>query len=186
MIPTLDGPVLGALASTTAVANLTEVHRMAGHGSLAGVRRVLLRLVDVGLVLQVPGGYVANRDHVAWPAVEILSRLHGSLIDRIRQWLAERPERILVAGLFGSTARRDGDQQSDIDVIVVAEGDTLDDLADELADRVRAWTGNRAQIIGMKPAELDRLRRQREPILDEWTRDLIVVCGERSALRTAA
>jgi predicted nucleotidyltransferase len=186
VIPSLDGPVLAALAATTAPLTLTEAHRMTGHGSVAGVRRVLLRLVDAGVVLQIPGGYLANRDHVAWPAVDLLSRLHGSLIERIRQWLAGRPEQIVVAGLFGSAARRDGDERSDIDVIVVSEADTLEDLTDDLAERIRAWTGNPAQVIGMRPADLDRLRRHREPILDEWARDIVVVCGERSVLKVAA
>lgn len=69
VIPSLDGPVLSALAGTTAPLTLTHVHRLAGRGSLAGVRRVLLHLADVGLVHQVPGGFVLNRAHLAAPAV---------------------------------------------------------------------------------------------------------------------
>jgi hypothetical protein len=45
VIPSLDGAVLDALAGTTAPLNLSAVHKLAGRGSMSGVRRVLLRLV---------------------------------------------------------------------------------------------------------------------------------------------
>ncbi len=60
----------------------------------------------------------------------------------------------------------------------VVDADTLDDLA----DRIRRWTGNRAHVIGRTPAEVARLGARDEPILVEWERDLVVVCGDRRAL----
>src|SRR5205823_11543424 len=62
IIPSLDGAVLGALAGTTRPLNLSTVHELAGRGSLSGVRRVLLRLVKTGIVSDVPGGYILNRE----------------------------------------------------------------------------------------------------------------------------
>lgn len=186
VVPSLDGPVLAALAATAGPMGLGAVHERAGRGSKSGVRSVLLRMVDEGLVLEVPGGYLLNRDHLAAPAVELLASLHGELTNRIRAAVAEWPIGPTLVGLFGSAARRDGDANSDIDVLVVSDDPELDDRIDQLADQIRRWTGNRAQVIGRSPKEITRLQRAKEPILAEWTRDLAVIVGERAALGKVA
>lgn len=186
VIPSLDGPVLGALAGSSAPMTLTEVHRIAGRGSLAGVRRVLRRLVSVGLAHDVPGGYLLNRDHLAAPAVELLAGLHGQLIARIREHLDGWPGDVVAAGIFGSAARRDGDENSDIDVLVVSDSPGLAELVESLAERIHAWTGNHAQVIARTKADVKRLRDAGEPIVASWDRDLFVVVGDERALRTAA
>lgn len=147
---------------------------------------MLLRMVDEGLVLEVPGGYVLNRDHIAAPAVELLTTLHGELASRIRAAVEDWPTRPALVGLFGSAARRDGDASSDIDVLVVSDDANLDDRVDGLAEQIRRWTGNRAQVIGRTPKEIAQLRRAKEPILSEWARDLLVIAGERAAVGKVA
>lgn len=182
VVPSLDGPVLAALAATGAPMGLADVHARAGRGSKSGIRSVLLRMVDEGLVLEVPGGYVLNRDHIAVPAVELLASLHGELARRIRSAIEGWSKPPTLVGMFGSAARRDGDANSDIDVLVVSDAPDLDERVDELAAQIHLWTGNRAQVIGRTPNEITRLRRAEEPILAEWTRDLVVIAGERAAL----
>lgn len=71
-------------------------------------------------------------------------------------------------------------------MLVVSDDPHLDDRVDELAEHIRRWTGNRAQVIGRTPAEIKRLRRADEWILAEWTRDLVVIAGERIALGRVA
>jgi predicted nucleotidyltransferase len=187
VIPSLDGPVLAALSATSEPASLTAVHRLTGGvGSLNGVRNVLLRLVDAGIVDDVPGGYVLNREHLAAPAIEQLAGLHGELVGRLRSELDAWDGEVRVAGLFGSVARRDGDADSDVDLLVVSDSSGLDDLADHLANRVRRWTGNDAQVVTKSTAEMRRLQRRREPIIGEWDRDFVVLAGERSLLTRAA
>lgn len=185
VIPSLDGPVLAALAGTTHPATLTEVARLSdGAGSLAGIRKVLRRLGGVGIVLDEPGGYVLNRDHIAAPLIEQLADLQGVLVERLRNVLAEWDGEVQLAGVFGSAARRDGDERSDIDLLVVADSPGLDDLADDLADCVRRWTGNDAQVISKTSAEMRDLIRAQEPLVSEWKRDLIVLLGDRHVLKT--
>jgi predicted nucleotidyltransferase len=186
VVPSLDGPVLAALAATTTPLGLADVHVRAGRGSKSGVRSVLLRLVHQGLVLEVPGGYLLNRDHLAAPAVQLLAGLHGELADRIRTAVTEWHAPPTLVGLFGSAARRDGDADSDIDVLVVAEDPELDDRVDGLAEQIRRWTGNRAQVLGRTSADIAALQRADEPILAEWARDLVVIAGSRAALGTVA
>ncbi len=186
VVPSLDGPVLAALAATTKPMTLGAVHERAGRGSKSGVRSVLLRMVAEGLVRAVPGGYVLNRDHLAAPAVVALANLHGELTQRIRAAVDEWPIAPALVGLFGSAARRDGDPTSDIDLLVVSSDPDLDERAHDLSEQVRRWTGNRAQVIGRSPEEIARLRQAEEPIVAEWSRDLIVVAGDRSSLGKAA
>lgn len=185
VIPSLDGPVLAVLAGTDDAMSLAEIHRVADRGSKAGVRRVLMRLVDTGIVWQVPGGYVLNRSHVAAPAIEALSALHGTLTERIRDTLDNWPGEVALAGLFGSASRRDGNEHSDIDLLIVSDSEGLDDLADTLAERIRDWTGNQAHVVARSVGDLQRMRRAGEPVIDSWIRDLVVLRGDRRILTEA-
>jgi predicted nucleotidyltransferase len=182
VVPTLDGPVVAVLAATTAPLALAEVHRRAGGGSKSGIRRVLLRLVAEGVVHEVPGGYVLNREHLAAPAVELLANLYGELLARIRGEIEDWARAPILVGLFGSAARRDGDSSSDIDLLVVGDDPNLDDV-DRLGRRIEAWTGNTAKVIALTPGDLRRLRRAKEPILAVWERELVVISGDRGALK---
>ncbi|MGH9001235.1 MAG: nucleotidyltransferase domain-containing protein [Acidimicrobiia bacterium] len=186
MIPSLDGVVLAALAGTTGPLTLTTAHQLAGRGSLSGVRRVLLRLVRNGIVDEVPGGYVLNRDHVAAPAVERLAQLRGELFDRMRTQVAEWPGPPRLLGVFGSAARRDGDEDSDIDLLVVSDALWAADLAAELAAATERWSGNPTHVVTVSSKDLRRMRRAKEPILAEWERDLVLIVGGREALRVAS
>lgn len=182
VVPTLDGPVVAVLAATTAPLALAELHRRAGGGSKSGIRRVLLRLVTEGVVHEVPGGYVLNREHVAAPAVELLANLYGELLARIRGEIQDWAQTPILVGLFGSAARRDGDASSDIDLLVIGDGPNLDDV-DRLGRRIEAWTGNTAQVITLTPGDLHRLRRANEPILAVWERELLVISGDGQILK---
>lgn len=186
VVPSLDGPVLVALAATTAPSSLADIHRRAGRGSKSGVREVLLRMVGDGLVLDVPGGYLLNREHVGAAAVALLADLHGELTRRIRSTVEDWGGEVSLVGLFGSAARRDGDRSSDIDVLMVSDAEDLDEMTDRLSAQMRSWTGNRAQVIGLSPEALRRLRRANEAIVARWDAELVVICGDRRALGRAA
>lgn len=186
VVPSLDGPVLVALTASLAPASLTDIHRRAARGSKSGVRDVLLRLVEDGLVHDVPGGFVLNRDHVAAAAVIALADLHGELARRIRATVEDWGGEVALVGLFGSAARRDGDRSSDIDLLVVSDAPDLEALIDRLIDEVPVWTGNRAQVVGLRSTELARLRRAGEAIVAHWEADLYAICGDRRVLGRGA
>lgn len=185
VIPSLDGAVLGALTGTTAPLNLTSVHRLSGRGSISGVRRVLVRLAASGIVLVVPGGYVLNRDHVAAPSIESLAHLWAEAFERIRRQVSHWPHPPVMVGLFGSAARRDGDEDSDIDLVVVSDAAGTAEDAAELVGSIERWTGNRTHAVTVTSKDLRRMRRRREAILAEWERDLVVVVGDGEALKAA-
>jgi predicted nucleotidyltransferase len=186
VIPSLDGPVYAALSSTNGPMTLGSVHRLIQGASKSGVRTVLLRMVDSGLVDLVPGGYRLNREHLAAGPIEALSSLYGELTRRIRAEVDSWQPKPLLVGLYGSAARRDGDEASDIDLLIIGDVENLGDSAIHLADLIGRWTGNSAQVVLKSPKEIGRLRRAQEPIVRSWERDLIEISGNRSALAMAS
>jgi len=112
-----------AHTATTGWCTAGEVHRRLGRASDAGVRRVLERLVEQGIVTADRSHrfplYVLNRDHVAARYIESLARLRGDVVDRIRGELEQWTTPPLHASLFGSFARGEADEASDIDILLV-------------------------------------------------------------------
>lgn len=182
VIPSLDGPVYSVLVGTLAPLSLTEVHQIGAVGSASGVRRSLRRMVSAGLVHEVPGGYVLNRAHLATSAIEVLANLYGELANRIRDVFENWDGDVLLAGYFGSVARRDGNEQSDVDLLIVSDAPNLNDLRNNLGEEIHAWTGNEAHIIALSSEELIHLRNAQEPIVANWQRELSVISGDRRVL----
>ena len=185
VVPTLDGPVLEVLAGSAIHLSLSEVQRRASRGTLSGTRRVLQRLVTEGVVLDVPGGYLLNREHVAAQAIDALVTIRARFLSRLHTEVASWPYQADLVGIFGSFARRDGDSRSDIDIVIVGEERCPDGVQDELARAVVTWTGNRAHIVAITRSELRAMRSVDEPILAEWRRDLEVVYGNTAAFEAA-
>ncbi len=186
VVPSLDGPVMEALAGTTLPLTVFDVHRLAASGSANGVRKVLERLVRVGLVTvdrrANAAYYTANRDHLAWPAVESLAGLRQAMIGSITLASEQLLIRPLHVSLFGSAARRDGDESSDIDLLVVGPGPGADDerWADELDGlraQVRRLTGNPCQIFDLTIEKLREHLDAHDPLIDGWLHDGIVLVG---------
>ncbi len=187
VVPTLDGPVLEVLARTTRWLTGPEVHRLAAVGSPNGVRLVLARLVKQGLVVadEHPAAvlYQANREHLAWPAVETLAGIRARLIEGIRGELDSWGSPALHASLFGSVARGDGDAESDIDVLVVRPDDADEDQppwadqVDRLRAQVWAWTGNQCQVFQLEHARLTEHVRAKDPLVGDLLRDSVRLTG---------
>jgi len=185
--PTLDAAVLQALAGTTGWATGGHVHRLAGSGSDDGVRRVLARLVDQGIVLADQHShatlYLLNRDHVAAEAIVGLTRLRGVIIDRIKGALASWSPAPVHASLFGSFARGEATADSDIDLLVVtrpvADPEMTAAAVDQLAVELQKWTGNGAQIVDRDFDQLAAMIASDDPLIASWRADHIDVTGTR-------
>lgn len=188
VVPSLDGPVLEILAGTSLPMTVFDVHRLSGTGSVNGVRKVLERLVAVGLVTDDRRSnavyYQANREHIAWPAVESLARLRASLLDAMVREIGRLSFRPLHASLFGSAARRTGDEQSDVDLLLIAPGvaDYDENKADEieaLSASILRMTGNPCQVFSVT---MDRLREHiqaQDPLVDAWLKDGVHLVGSK-------
>ncbi|MFD7161751.1 nucleotidyltransferase family protein [Kribbella sp. NPDC059898] len=199
VIQTMDGPALGVLAGTTAPLTGRQVHRLAGHGSERGIRDALNRLARTGLVTAtVVGGsiqYTLNRDHLAANAVLELVSLRQRLIEHLRGTIAAWPISPTHASLFGSTARGDGNLDSDIDLLIVYDPDpTADHQAaweeqlSDLGEETRRRTGNWVQLYEIDTSGLIDHLAADEPIVRGWTRDAITLHGPsiRTVIHRAA
>jgi predicted nucleotidyltransferase len=188
---TLDPGVLVLLAGTNRPLTGREIARLLGRPSHSGVIAALDRLVVQGLVEREEAGraflFTLNRDHLAAPAVELLADLRSELLRRIREAIGGWTVQPAHLSLFGSAARGEGDTESDIDLFVVRgkaieRQDTLwREQLDLLARRIEGWTGNPARIVEVEQAELDLLRKERPPIVDELRGDAITLAGPEAS-----
>lgn len=182
----LDAVALRVVARAGAELTGRQVARLAGTGTPANIRLSLLRLVDIGLVISVPAPHAtmfsANRSHILWPAIEIAMSTRQELNRRISSFAGERaPEGVTIA-LYGSVARGDSTVTSDIDLLVVFPDtttlDSRDDFVTELRNSVQVWTGNDAQIYDLTASALMKQGEERDPMVDSWTADGLIVFGD--------
>ena len=122
---TLTVPILRALDGRgSKVASVGQVHRLtAGDVSLAGVRRALDRLAAQGVLdkEEIDGHafYSLKFKHVLYTAVKNMLDASGRVGRELRKTIANWTTEPVSAVLFGSTARRDGGVESDIDLLLV-------------------------------------------------------------------
>jgi predicted nucleotidyltransferase len=190
--PTLDGDVLVVLARTDAPLTGRQVHALLGRASEPGVRRVLDRLVEQGVVLRSAAGrahlYRLNREHLAAPHIEALAALRSTLIERLRSQLEAWSIRSPLAALYGSTARGESDEESDLDLLVIRPASTDPDdpcwrgQVEELERKTRAWTGSDAEVLELGEDELAG-RRASEHVLASAARDGVALAGSLSLLK---
>lgn len=118
--------MLAVLAETTAELNLGTLARLAGV-SVAQASRVMPRLVELGIVerREVPPSsqFRLVRENVAARAIIALARARDSALDLLGGVSADLPRPPVSLVVFGSFARGEADEQSDIDVIVVRPDD---------------------------------------------------------------
>ena len=121
VVPSLDGPVLQVLARSEEGLSGRQIHKLAGSGSVAGVRLVLQRLAATGLVHVDDLGnsllYRLNRKHLVAPAVEFLADLRSTLISRLADELSSWRIPPVHASVYGAVARGDdGDLDTDVEL----------------------------------------------------------------------
>ena len=132
-----------------------ELARLTG-SNLYLVQRELARLVDAGILTREPRGrqveYSLVPGHPAWPGLRDLLLRTAALAGRLASALEPLDDRIVLAWIFGSTARGDARPDSDIDLMIVGEAG-LRELA-ELALPGAPEFGRELNILCYGPAEL--------------------------------
>lgn len=181
-------PILRALAGRSSPATAAQVYRIAQHGTEAGIRRAIERLATKGVVWREQVGdrvvYSLNYDHVLEEAVRALLRAPEELPRRLRERIGEWSVPPVSAALYGSAARRDGDNSSDIDILLVrpsltsaSQRQAWSQQVDDLRDSIRRWTGNNCQITDRSLSAIRRLVSAKEPIVESWRADAVVLAG---------
>lgn len=186
VIPGVQGRILAVLAETTAELNLRTVARLAGV-SPAQASRVLPDLVRLGLVerQEAPPSALFSLvdDNIASRAVRALSRSRDAVLEElgaVAGSLDPVPASVIV---FGSFARGEADESSDLDVLFVRPPDVGEE-DDHWATAVEGWrtavrrlTGNRVQVLEVDHRDISRCLRSPKPLWVDVMRDGITVYG---------
>ncbi|MCG8920047.1 nucleotidyltransferase domain-containing protein [Actinokineospora sp. PR83] len=187
--PTLDGGVLAALARAEANFTTGQLRRLLGDHSEEGIRRVLRRLVEQGIVTSERVGnafaYRFNREHLAADHVLGLAHLFEDFLFRLSGLLGQWKVPPVYAAVFGSVARRSMTNSSDIDLFVVRPDAVADEIWDfqvaGCVDQVAKWTGNDLRLLEFTGAEL-RARSAGEPVFRDVVAHGLTVAGQRTWL----
>ena len=168
------GDVLAVLALGAEPMTGREIARRA-HASQQAARTVLDDLERQGIVVvrAVPPSYLyeINREHVAAAIIEDLVRLRELALDRIRERVSTWSPPPVNVTVFGSVARGDATTTSDLDLLVVRSdtspsGFTYWDAdVPDLADAVRRWCGNPAQVLEYSEREVRERSAGRDRLL---------------------
>ena len=188
VIPGVAGVVLTILARTTQELTGNTIAQLADTGaSQTGTNKALKRLVASGLVLSRSAGssllYQLNRDHVAAPALLALVDLRQVLVDRIKALVAEWEHQPTAVALFGSVAREQDTDASDIDLLVVrsdatdAEDPVWSDQLMNLGESVGRWSGNSCEILEYSDSEFAELVRSQDSLVANLRQDAVGLVG---------
>jgi predicted nucleotidyltransferase len=200
VVPSLDGPVLLVLARAEEGLSGRQIHKLAGSGSVAGVRLVLQRLAATGLVHVDDLGnsllYRLNRKHLVAPIVEQLADLRSTLVGRLADEISGWRIPPVHASVYGAIARGDGDLDSDVDLLLIRpdQHEFVDVLWEEQVGRLMQTvvdlTGNPAHVFELSRTELAGHLDTEDPILNDWIRPSIELTGvpltEAGRLRVSA
>lgn len=186
LVPSLDWAVLEVLAGTESGLGASQIARLSYDGSRSGQAPILDRLVRQGLVIAEPANqgflYRLNRDHLLAPAILHTAGLRGRLLDLLGAQARQLTPMPVHASVFGSFARGEADEDSDIDLLLIASTDqelTEWESAIELIERtVRLWTGNRCACMAFSVERLRELFTLGEPIIDNWAADGVLLMGD--------
>jgi predicted nucleotidyltransferase len=187
VIPSLDGPVLLVLAAAEEGLSGRQIHKLAGSGSVAGVRLVLQRLAATGLVHVDDNGnsllYRLNRRHLVAPIVAMLADLRETLRARLRDELDGWQFRPVHASVYGAVARGDGDLDSDVEILLIRPdhleaGDPVwEEQIARLMQTAVDLTGNPAHVFELSRSELAGHLDTEDPILNDWAAPSLHLSG---------
>lgn len=186
IIPGVRGRVLAVLAQTTADLNLRTIARLSDV-SLAQASRVLPGLVELGLVERreaAPSSlFRLVREHVvARPLLE-LARARDTMVEEMGRAAGDLPVVPVSVIVFGSFARGEADEESDIDAVFVraADANEADESwsasVEQWRGAVRRASGNRVEVLEVGSDEVAARLRSRQQVWREIQRDGLVVHG---------
>lgn len=186
LVPSLDWAVLEVLAGTRSGIGASKIARLSHGGSRSGQAPILDRLVKQGLVAAEPANqgflYRLNRHHLLAAAVLSAAGTRSRLLDLLGEEVGHLVPVPTHASVFGSFARGEADDDSDIDVLLLAADDqgaaAWDPQIDRLQERVQLWTGNRCSCLALTVEGARQFATTGEPIVDNWVEDGLVLLGD--------
>jgi predicted nucleotidyltransferase len=161
-------------------------HARSGTGA---IQRELARLADSGLVVRIRIGnqthYRANRDAPIFSDLRTIMLKTFGLAEPLRTALAPLAEQIDFASIYGSVASGEDRADSDIDLLVVANDLTLEELFAKLTP-VETTLRRKINPTLFTRAEFRRRRSSGNAFLNKvLSREMIPLIGSEDAVRTA-
>jgi predicted nucleotidyltransferase len=158
--------------------HLRELMRRASLPS-ASIQAELRRLSDMGALRRMDERgrvtYAADEAHPAWRAWMLLVRACAKPADILREALVDAPG-LDGAFIFGSTARGDAREDSDVDLMLVGDPDAQEH-AGRLVAEAAILIDREVDVVGYDRAELSRRRESGNPFVrhvlagpKEWVR----------------
>lgn len=170
----VPGPRGMVLATLVQLEVPVTVRALARHAAISpqGALRIVNQLSAAGVVTTQRAGrallVALNRGHLTAGPLTALFSLRASLVEQLAVELAGWPS-LAGAWLFGSAARGDGGPESDVDLLLVAngslDGDDWAGATARLSDQVRAWTGNAVQLVEHTRRSFAQLLRRDNPLV---------------------
>lgn len=185
-MPGARGAVLSTLLRTDARLTGRQVHALVSdRHSLWSVQEALKAWVQLGVVhTEVIGRAVVhsiNEEHYAVAPLRSLLDPVAALTETTAQVVGDRVEAVIV---FGSVARGEAKQGSDIDLAVIAQSDW--DGCVDLEDAVRKRLGNDCDVLVFPAKEFTRLAAAHEPVVDEILAEGIPLIGTMPRIKGVA
>lgn len=176
--------VLRVLDGVTTPLNATQIAQRTGLTKMA-VGNALGELSAMGLVQSSPVGRAtvhtlirenAYVERIVRPVFEAERTMVQLLEDELKGVFLERTQSIV---LFGSYARGEQDESSDVDVVFVASGlkDDLERAVETYEPRFRKRFGTTLSAIVYDPSEARELSRRAPALFDSIAQDAIVIAG---------
>jgi predicted nucleotidyltransferase len=185
VVPGVRGHLLYALARSEAPITRRRLASLAGVAP-GNANSIVDDLVQSGMCNETPAGrslmVSLNRKNLAAEQVLALTSIRATLIDRLRSELSSW-KGLRGAWLFGSVARGDSNEESDIDLAMVfddPESALSTGHISQLQVVVQEWTGNELQVAEYSEASWSMLVSSRSPLVGQIRRDGIALTKSSS------
>ncbi len=178
------GRVITRLAILPGPATGRRIHELSGNATLNVTQRVLRNLTDIGLVklghVATANLYTLNRKHLLWEKIEHILALPTEYQEELgRLFTRLAPTSTLT--LYGSTARRESQADSDVDLVILwdptVDQDTRLDILDQLESFTADTVGNVTEIFELELPQLVDMYNSGDPLVSSWLRDGIHLGG---------
>ena len=175
LMPGARGAVLAALLRTGTPLTGRRIHALVDNHSLGAVQQALRDLERLGVIstetIGRAGAHRINENHEAIAPLRALAS-PIEMLTRVVRDTASDVEAVIV---FGSVARGEAHQDSDIDLAVIA-AEAWEGRA-HLQQLVHERLGNDCDVLHLTREQFTRAPKDREPVVAEILRDGVALVG---------
>ena len=118
------------------------------------------------------GVHTINEAHASIPHLRALADPVGLVRAAVDEVVALPVESVII---FGSIARGEASEDSDVDLAVIADPGWVG--RSDLEDNVSSRLGNACEVLVFTPAEFDELAQAGEPVVRDIVRDGVALVG---------